>query len=350
VSGLPRTATGRIVAAAVVLALAVGAALLVLPVLMMMGSAAFLTGDDSSEDSATCVPTAEAGGRSISLDTEQLTNAGTIIATGAKLQVPVRGLVIAVATALQESVLRNLDHGDRDSVGLFQQRAGWGSLQERTDPPTSASMFYAGGRAGQPGLLDIPDWRRMTLTEAAQAVQRSAFPNAYAKWEPLAQSLVQSVTGESVDVGCSDAVQASLPQNEVGAMLRVALAQQGDPYVWGATGPDAFDCSGLVVYSWRQAGYRLTVRTADQMYDISTPLREGEEKPGDLLFGAFSGSHAGSGNAGHVMIVVRPGVAVQAPETGRNVEITRYHADGVKWRLGRLPQSALRPLNPTTTA
>jgi len=91
--------------------------------------------------------------------------------------------------------LRNLPYGDRDSVGLFQQRASWGSLEQRMDPHQAASMFYTGGSGGQPGLLDISGWQNMTVTDAAQAVQRSAYPNAYADDEPLARALVAQITG-----------------------------------------------------------------------------------------------------------------------------------------------------------
>ena len=306
-----------------------GAALVSMPVLMLMGSATLPTGADQA---SSCGPTAVAGGQNVSLDADQLRNAGTIVATGARMTVPGRGLVVAVATALQESMLRNMPNGDRDSVGLFQQRAGWGTFAQRTDPPTASTLFYT-------ALLKVPGWQSMPLTQAAQAVQRSAFPLAYAKWEPLATSLVRSVVGNA-PLGCVDLVAASLPTGAVGVMLRTALAQQGKPYVWGATGPDAFDCSGLVVYSWRQAGFRLSVRTAAQMADIAAPVAAGQERPGDLLFGEFGVRGTG---AGHVMIVLRPGVAVQAPHTGDIVKISSYVADGTNWRLGRLPASALIP-------
>jgi cell wall-associated NlpC family hydrolase len=138
---------------------------------------------------------------------------------------------------------------------------------------------------------------------------------------------------------------AGLPSGTTGAMLRVALAQQGDPYVWGAVGPDAFDCSGLVVYSWRQAGYRVTVRTAAQMWSVSTPVPFGSEQPGDLLFGDFGDRGPGPG---HVMIVVRKGQAVQAPAAGRNVELTEYDSGWrSSWRLARLKPSALVKTSPS---
>jgi hypothetical protein len=116
---------------------------------------------------------------------EQKTNAAIIVGVGQQLQVPERGQWIALATALQESGLRNIDYGDRDSVGLFQQRPsqGWGSVQQILDPVYSATQFYN-------RLLEVPDWPQMELWQAAQAVQRSAFPTAYSKWENLAASLL----------------------------------------------------------------------------------------------------------------------------------------------------------------
>ena len=102
---------------------------------------------------------------------------------------------------MQESTLHNIAFGDRDSVGLFQQRDAWGSFEERMDPATSATMFYSGGRQGQPGLLDIDDWEGMTVTDAAQAVQRSAYPNAYADDEPLARAIVAEHGGNGGDAG-----------------------------------------------------------------------------------------------------------------------------------------------------
>ena len=334
-----RTTAGRVTALAIVLTIAVAGALIMLPVLMMMNATTL--GGTSNGSTASCLPTATTGGRSITLDDDQRQNAAVIVSTGRKLEVPNRGLVVALATALQESTLRNLSTGHLDSVGLFQQRNGWGSFGERTTPEISAALFFTGGRGGQPGLLDVKGWQTMPVTAAAQAVQRSAFPFAYAKWEPLATSLVRSVVGD-IDIGCADAASVGLPGGDVGNFLRVALAQQGDPYVWGATGPDAFDCSGLIVYSWRQAGYQLKVRTADQMFRLSAPVRAGEEKPGDLLFGSFGTRVPG---AGHVMIVVRPGLAVEAPSAGKNVRLSRYEADGVAWRLGRLPASAMSRLH-----
>lgn len=123
------------------------------------------------------------------LTAEMKSNAEIIYRVGKDLSVSDFGIVIALATAMQESGIRNLNYGDRDSVGLFQQRpsAHWGSAQQILNP-TYASRAFFGGKTSPTygaarGLLDIKNWATMSLTQAAQAVQISAFPNAYAKWE-----------------------------------------------------------------------------------------------------------------------------------------------------------------------
>ena len=128
-------------------------------------------------------------------DGTQRENATTIVQVGVALAVPERGLVVALATAMQESRLHNLGHlgaeNDHDSLGLFQQRPsmGWGSAAQVTDPVYAATAFYL-------ALQSVPGWESMAITVAAQRVQRSAFPNAYAKWETDATSLVQGVLCE----------------------------------------------------------------------------------------------------------------------------------------------------------
>ncbi|MET7396292.1 M23 family metallopeptidase [Dactylosporangium sp. NPDC005572] len=127
-------------------------------------------------------------------DAEQVHHAQVIVTVGVQSAVPVRGQVIAVATALQESGLRNLgnlgDRNDHDSLGLFQQRPsqGWGTPAQLVNPEYAAAAFYR-------KLVSIPGWQMMPLTVAAQAVQRSAYPDAYAKWEPDAVALVEVVAG-----------------------------------------------------------------------------------------------------------------------------------------------------------
>jgi hypothetical protein len=119
---------------------------------------------------------------------EQIANARLIIAIGNERRVPDEGQVIAIAAALQESRLRNLRGGDRDSIGLFQQRPsqGWGTPKQLSDPAYQARKFYD-------KLLTIDGWREMRVTEAAQAVQVSAYPKAYAKHGPAATHLVATL-------------------------------------------------------------------------------------------------------------------------------------------------------------
>jgi len=128
------------------------------------------------------------------LDAEQVANAQLIIRIGRELGVPDRGIAIALGAAMQESWLRNLDWGDRDSLGLFQQRpsAGWGTAAEVLDPARATRAFFGG--PGDPngtrtrGLLDIPGWEGMSFAQAAQAVQASAYPDRYARWEQPAHA------------------------------------------------------------------------------------------------------------------------------------------------------------------
>ena len=135
---------------------------------------------------------AAATGAGSPLTDEMAANARLIIQTGQRLGVPDRGIVVALAAAMQESGLRNLDYGDRDSVGMFQQRpsTGWGSVAQLLDPTYATELFYGGPsnpNAGRTrGLLDISGWQSMTVAQAAQAVQISAYPDAYAKWEASA--------------------------------------------------------------------------------------------------------------------------------------------------------------------
>ena len=124
------------------------------------------------------------------LTAEQEGNARIIIQVGREQGVPDYGIIIALATAMQESSLRNIDYGDRDSVGLFQQRTstGWGTIADIMNPHHSAYLFFHGRSGYTRGLLDISGWQSMALTVAAQKVQVSAYPDAYAKWETSARA------------------------------------------------------------------------------------------------------------------------------------------------------------------
>jgi hypothetical protein len=125
------------------------------------------------------------------IDPEQAANATTISAVGKQLGLPDHAVTVALAAALQESQLRNLRYGDRDSLGLFQQRPsqGWGTPAQLLDPQYSAAAFFN-------ALAQVPGWETRSVTSAAQAVQRSGAPGAYATWVPLARRLAIATTGE----------------------------------------------------------------------------------------------------------------------------------------------------------
>jgi murein DD-endopeptidase MepM/ murein hydrolase activator NlpD len=148
------------------------------------------------------------------LDSQQTQNAAGIIAAGQQMGVPARGWIIAIAVAMQESNLRvlatpavpesmSLPHQgsgeDHDSVGLFQQRPSWGTTQQLMDPVASAKKFYA-------KMLQVPGWTGRALTDVAQVVQVSAFPDAYAKWEDDATTVVNALTNGAGRAAVSAAV------------------------------------------------------------------------------------------------------------------------------------------------
>jgi len=156
-------------------------------------------GGSSAVDMEICPPGQV--GEVAGLDAEQARNAGIIVAVGQAADVPTFGLHVALATAMQESSLRNLDHGDQDSLGLFQQRpsAGWGTPAQLQDPVYAAQAFFGGENGPNggepPGLLDTDGWHHMSLTDAAQTVQRSAHPDAYARWEKAAAGWLTALAG-----------------------------------------------------------------------------------------------------------------------------------------------------------
>ncbi len=172
--------------------------------------------------------TVEADGR-VDLDPEQMSHAATITAVGVRLGMPERAVVVALATAFQESKLRNLPHlgerNDHDSLGLFQQRPsqGWGSEEEILDPRYAAERFYR-------ALAEVDGWQTMRVTDAAQRVQRSAFPEAYQQWSGLATVLATALLGE-----VRAAVTCTLSGPSPVAAESVAAQQVGEALIddWG---------------------------------------------------------------------------------------------------------------------
>ena len=130
--------------------------------------------------------------RQVDLTTEQAENATLIAAIGVRRGLPARAVSIALATAYQESKIANIDYGDRDSLGLFQQRPsqGWGTATQVQDPYYATNAFYD-------ALVKLPDYKTLRITEAAQQVQRSGFPEAYEAHAADARTLASILTGYS---------------------------------------------------------------------------------------------------------------------------------------------------------
>ena len=263
------------------------------------------------------------------LSSAQLGNAQIIAQVGVSMGVPMPGETIAIATALQESDLQNLDYGDRDSLGLFQQRPsqGWGTPAQIMNPSYAARQFYT-------QLLQVPGWRSMSTTAAAQAVQRSAYPEAYEKWSGEATTLAAEFTGSltctpadsgdnTVEAAAVNAAGYHIPAGTPAPIVQVitfALAQLGKPYRYGATGPDAYDCSGLVQAAYASIGVQLPRTTFDQV-DVGSPIYStGELQPGDLLF--IPGSDGTAQAPGHVGMYLGDNILIQAPETGQVVKLS----------------------------
>lgn len=159
----------------------------------------------------------------VDISNEQMANASTISAVGLRRGVPAQAIVVALATAWQESKMENLDGGDRDSVGLFQQRPsqGWGNRDQLLDQRYAANAFYA-------ALVKVPGWQKMRVTDAAQAVQRSADSEAYQQWAARSQLMAGALTGEvPAALGCvvaePDGPRATASRSAVAAKLTAEL-------------------------------------------------------------------------------------------------------------------------------
>ncbi len=214
----------------------------------------------------------------------QLQHASTINAVGMSRGLPERARIIAIATAFQESGLKNLPSGDRDSVGLFQQRPsqGWGTRARILDPVYAADRFYD-------ALLKVTGWRQLPLTRAAQAVQLSGFPDAYAKWEGRATILADVLGGAGpLSLNCAAGAQAptaAAPDRKalagtspgpLGTVLSAAEAEMGGLRVVAASGSTATvtisvpgvgsDQAGRALAAWAVAhgtGFGVTAVSVD---------------------------------------------------------------------------------------
>ncbi|MFI2204640.1 C40 family peptidase [Streptomyces sp. NPDC020192] len=295
--------------------------------------------------------------KGLDLPAEQIPNAQTIVATGLSLDVPAKGQIIAIATAMQESRLRNLSSGDRDSLGLFQQRPsqGWGTAQQIRDPVYASEQFYK-------HLLKVPGWPQMRVTQAAQAVQQSGYPDAYAQWEGLATALQKAIVKTFPTAGADKPAKGTskgskattgtdgctpgkggtswgpIPEGSVPKGYKIpadanpkareaidwAMHQLGTLYQWGgsctdAQGPDPMgrcDCSSLMQQAYKHAGINLTRTTYTQVNEGKAVSPQALE-PGDLIF-----SRGTAARPEHVGMYMGEGLVIEAPRTSKPVRIT----------------------------
>jgi hypothetical protein len=157
----------------------------------VIGTAYFVANNHPVTHDEMCTVTAKDGSTYVRT-AEAASNAALVAAGAQKFDLGTNASTVAVATAIQESGLRNLDYGDRDSLGLFQQRPsqGWGTVEEVTDPYFATRTFYR-------RLEKVEGWEAMRVTEAAQAVQKSGFPEAYEEHAPEAAAWAEAVRGDT---------------------------------------------------------------------------------------------------------------------------------------------------------
>jgi cell wall-associated NlpC family hydrolase len=288
----------------------------------------------------------------VPLTAEQMGNAVTITAVTASLRLPAYASTVALATAYMESKLINSTvQSDHDSEGLFQQRVSIYTAAVAADPVKATNAFLA-------RLVRVPQWQQIPLTVAAASVQvpRADLRGDYAAWETLARQLTAMLWPASAAAAAQGVplpAVACLPQgplvgptgnNVAGtttippdlvvtgtvkgqAAVQFALAQFGEPYVFAAAGPDAYDCSGLTMAAWASVGVALPHWTVTQA-QAGTPTTITRAVGGDLVL--IPGSDGTPEAPGHVGMVAgyahrSDGVhlyVVQAPMTGLPVMLT----------------------------
>jgi cell wall-associated NlpC family hydrolase len=290
-------------------------------------------------------------GKAIPFSAEQMTLVSTIVSEGKRAGVPTNGLLIALMVALQESsgintyanttVPESLNYphmkvgSDHDSVNAFQQRPsqGWGTVKKLMDPVYAAQAFYGGKEGpnqGSPrGLLDIPGWEQMSLGEAGQTVQGSAFPDAYDKWRSTAQQLLDAAGG-AIPAQCTPGADQPITSTDNADIRKkiIEAANQGvgGSYVWGGTTFQAWDCSGYVQWIYNQAGIKLP-----RVNQWTVGTKTTDPQPGDLVVQRKSGPEHWE----HVGIYAGNGQMYSAlnPSEGTLLHTTVWESDTEYFKL-----------------
>ncbi|OLF08906.1 C40 family peptidase [Actinophytocola xanthii] len=279
-------------------------------------------------------PAGSGAGDAARLTEEQRQTVARIIQIGKERNLPPRAWQVAIQAGMTESGLRSLNYGDRDSLGIFQMRPsmGWGTPAQVMDPTYAINKFYD-------VLEEVPRWEQQRPGESAQDVERSAFPERYHRWEPMAAHLIGKVGLVADPTGCGEGTGRLLPAptKQAGEAIRFALSQQGKPYQWGAltTHQNSFDCSSLMLQAYREAGITLP-RVSRQQFRAGALLPVEQAQPGDLLFWAYDENDPTTIH--HVAMYIGDGKIVEAQQTGVPV-----HIRPVRWGEAELVAQAVRP-------
>lgn len=215
---------------------------------------------------------------------EQTANAATISMIAVQRGLSPRAASIALATAIQESKLRNISYGDADSLGLFQQRPsqGWGTEEEVTDPVYAAGAFYD-------RLVQIEGWQDAVITEVAQEVQRSAFPEAYADHEWEGRVLASVLTGETpAGLGCR-----LEPANGAGSASDTAdKAARQFGYAAQVEGAELTFVTSTRAQAWAVASWAVAQAEAEQIVSVRVDGRAWDREGDPLTWAGADGPDA----------------------------------------------------------
>jgi cell wall-associated NlpC family hydrolase len=255
----------------------------------------------------------------------QLANAQTIVNIGTGLNVPPYGLLVGIATAIGESTLLDAPGGDRDSLGLFQQRPsqGWGTPAQIMDTSYASAKFFT-------ALLGVRDWQSMSVTEAAHSTQGNAVADYYTQFVNDAKAILAKIQPNTRPASaprttCTPAFNTMPVSAGRGGthsargdtVIAAAESLLGTPYVWGgSTEASGLDCSGMTRLAYSMVGIALPHNAAMQSgmmphYPLSAA------QPGDLLFFGSPIHHVG--------MYLGPTQMIDAPHAGTAVRVEDFH-------------------------